>query len=50
MASANRCSYCGRFKRWDDMQVTDFTPLNEFGPEEITFTCNECWAKEEVSA
>lgn len=38
----NRCVECGRFRPWEDLHMTRFVPLNEFGPEEIEFTCTSC--------
>jgi hypothetical protein len=47
-ADQPKCAGCGRFIAYDDCDASryDFTPLNEFGPEEVEWTCPACLAKE----
>ncbi len=41
-----RCVDCGRFVSGSDMRAhCDFTPLNEFGPEQLDWTCGRCAEK-----
>lgn len=39
-----RCEGCGKFIGFNDCErsVCDFTPLNEFGPEVVEWTCRRC--------
>lgn len=41
-----KCSYCGRFISYQDIDVgravINFTPDNAFGPEEIEYWHKEC--------
>lgn len=43
----NKCTDCGRFlsKLDYDEGHFHFIPLNEFGPEEIEWTCKKCLDK-----
>jgi hypothetical protein len=48
-----RCCGCGHFLSYDEMAEgggahCDFTPLNEFGPEVIDWTCRRCVEKERM--
>jgi rubredoxin len=43
-----KCDACGRFIGAKDIGASrvDFTPLNEFGPEEMEWMCPRCVAAE----
>lgn len=43
-ADQPKCASCGRFIAYEDCPRSrfDFTPLNEFGPEEVEWTCPKC--------
>jgi hypothetical protein len=45
-----RCDTCGKFISFADCERSrvDFIPLNEFGPEEIEWTCPRCVDAEAV--
>ncbi len=46
-----RCDACGQFVSpraiLGGLGLIDFTPLNEFGPERIEFTCPSCANQEQ---
>ncbi len=46
-----RCDKCGRFISFNDCcrARCEVTPLNEFGPEEIEWTCPRCLEAEKVA-
>jgi hypothetical protein len=46
-APSIRCDGCGRFIGDDDLERShfEFTPLNEFGPEESSWLCPRCITK-----
>lgn len=39
-----KCSECGRFISYEDLKISkvEYTPLSEFGPEIIEWTCPNC--------
>lgn len=43
-----KCASCGRFIAYKDIARSryEYTPLNEFGPEEVVITCPPCLAAE----
>lgn len=43
-----KCASCGQFIGGGNIGRSrcEFTPLNEFGPEEIEWTCPSCMAAE----
>ena len=41
----NRCNYCNKFQRWEDLRNINFIPDSEFGPEESEMICNKCWER-----
>ena len=46
MPNKIRCSYCGKFISYDDLDSgkakCSFVPDSSFGPEEIDFVCKKC--------
>jgi hypothetical protein len=47
-----KCGSCGRFIAYDECEASrcEFTPLNEFGAEEMDWTCPRCIAAEREAA
>lgn len=48
MTDKPKCESCGRFIAYDECGASrcEVTPLNEFGPEEVDWTCPACLAAE----